>query len=566
MLYATRMPDEARPTIDRCYLDADLGDSQAAIERLTELQAQLSDDPHVLYAAGDVTLRYSGRGREARDLFQRAFDLSLRLGKDSTAWFAACNATLLQTDTEATRRYADWVTRNAPADNKDRATFQQILGASASFGERIPLAHVLGRSQVYAEAGHPGTAAAILAVADEAEGAEPEEYARSSRLRAGLLRELDKAAENAHEARGLRFIPEDRLALRDAVASIDIFLAHDPYDAEAWNFRSAWCCLLERHMEALEAAQRALDLRPHDYHRPHMNRAVALRALGRVEEAIAAAAEAERVASEAGMSADAVQASNFAAEWRRVPRRRPDHEIVAGIMRGVDGARRVSDRAMSSTRGVSVTSLTALTLEHGRLLGLSALEDFAPFVAQMLADFTPETVFEVMRSVATKDTNVVDGLILGAIHLVIRADDPQKRDASRLLAWFIVAFPTMPAIRAYYRQGFLAPAALPGGGCEALPDTVRPSLARFGEDVPGALNDQSPLTAAEIETARRNVVAWVVRTPTRGLPGAGYSPPATNETTTTSQVAEDSQLPWVIRLLSVLAALFLGFAFLRSCQ
>ena len=58
--------------------------------------------------------------------------------------------------------------------------------------------------------------------------------------RMGSLRELDKAAEASRGTRGEGFPPDERLALHEAMAELEIALSLDPEDYMLWNFKSAW--------------------------------------------------------------------------------------------------------------------------------------------------------------------------------------------------------------------------------------------------------------------------------------------------------------------------------------
>ena len=92
------------------------------------------------------------------------------------------------------------------------------------------------------------------------------------------------------------FAPDERLTLQDAIADIDKATALDAFDAQLWNHKAAWLCLMDRCEEWIECADKSINLRPNGYAKPYQNKAVAYRKLKMPEDARENAAKTIEIA------------------------------------------------------------------------------------------------------------------------------------------------------------------------------------------------------------------------------------------------------------------------------
>src|SRR5205809_2455697 len=91
-----RDQDDKATSIARCYFDAEQGRIELALERIADLFDEFPGDGDVHYLHGLLLRDYLGRGLEARDAFEAAFENS-----ESTSdipGLAACNITSLSRD------------------------------------------------------------------------------------------------------------------------------------------------------------------------------------------------------------------------------------------------------------------------------------------------------------------------------------------------------------------------------------------------------------------------------------------------------------------------------------
>jgi hypothetical protein len=492
---------ERLETIARCYFECEQGWTDVAIRRLEEALARFPNDPQALFALGQVKEQFAGQGLAARELFERAWNA------DNAHPLAAGNMATLARDEKEFHLWADRAMRR-PAWKDDFPMIElifEILSKQNQYEEAV-----MFLTQIYGQNNAQGQNAALLEVILSTPiASRDEEKTQLLRGRAMSLRQLDRRAEMARNARQEAFLADERVTLRAAIAALDSALALDPYDAELWNFKSAWSILIGEHQVALTCADKALALRPTGYPKPHQNKAAAFRGLKRWEEA----RESARTAGDIGASlgpAGAEDVSLAENSLRDIDRDAgaPDRTMIEAHLIHVAGTARLTAHKMMDIAPVNLESVAVGVSNRLMRAGPGWTGSCIPVLAELLHDMMPEVCVEIALILGQRARQSPKIVGDAAIYLAMRATGVMQRDAARFIALRMMwvddgtdAAETLQSIRETYRTVILVRSAALGLDC-SLADAVGDALRRLSPILFTAIAEQAPISDAEIAAAR----------------------------------------------------------------
>lgn len=531
-----RTRDDQLNACSRSHFDAENGRIALALNRLADI---LDEGPsnnqvkaEVFYAEGIIRRDFLGQGLKARELFERVYAL------DPKHAFAVINATHLARSVEEMVRWAAIFLEVVPV-NETRA-HEFMKGRLNANNDGMPFdAFIHDWAVREAEDEAFGSACAhmeiFLALTSHLDqsAVQPDE-SKARRWRAHHLRLLDEQAARARAASWEAFPADERWSLRDAVDELDRAIALDPWDAEMWNFKGAWCRKLGRLDDALIALERSTELRPDGYAKPHINKALLLLDLGKVDEACCAAEKALRQAQAAGDRADeqlAAETVNRAKTPRRSPAiggLRPLAErllkgalILADKERGEHAAiKRDQEKIGVAPVGLhewleaqseADPQVVLGFFNRARKLTSQPSLSYVPIVAELLSDFSPERAFSVIARMPRiqdyfpspwagmdKIAKVAyDRCLHAVLYVTAHSEGVCRRDAARLLCLLFLGAMDGPAIRAAYRQGVLEIVSAAPPPMNMLDAILREELARMNPILPHLIADQDVLSKDE---------------------------------------------------------------------
>jgi len=245
-------------------------------------------------------------------------------------------------------------------------------------------------------------------------------------------------------------------ALEAAVAELDEILRLDEYDPEMWNFKSAWCVLLERYDEADACADRALALRPQGYPKPLVNKAHARLKQKIYDEALALARQALKVAQGTQYLSDVNLAQGIIQQATHPPHPLYPENLPEFTGHFLKIAEDVSDNEIGGHgKKYPVNKLVNGVLL--RLMDIRSPQGAVSVMAELNADFHPETVSYILAGVRASDPGQFEAAILGMLYAAVGTQGALQRDAARVLALTMLRAGEAAAIRAWYRRLILAP-------------------------------------------------------------------------------------------------------------
>lgn len=485
-------------TLNRCYFDADHGRVRLALERLRDLEAELGEDAKISYAEGLLRKDFLGQGVKAYECFVRA------LGLDPNHASAACNAAVYAPNEAEYRKWGQIATRLSPQDAASLQAKAEALDQGIPYG------------MLFLEAGRgekPGNSAACIELGLLTTQLRPDEEVEVRRARAQTLRMLDSEAAHRWETMVEAFPPDERLALAEAIAEIDRAITLDEYDAELWNLKSAWCCLMERYEESLACADRAIELRPEGYCRPHQNKALSLWRLSKREEALACTQEALRQAKSRGQQEEIPQLNRMLKDMT-ISQREPTLVEVQPMLAQVVRAAMVTADQEIGLMKTTLQEVEAAFL-HQRIyaahLAPNDAMTYVPAMAQALSYLSPETCFLMLHEIAKKDGSVYENCMRATLYIAAHAEAVMQRDALRLLVLAIFVPALMPGneedVRELYRQAILEVSAASTGKMAQLDRLMRQQLTGIAPALPGLIADQEPVGDVGKARAERRILS-----------------------------------------------------------
>ena len=498
--------DDKINSIKRCFAEAEQGRIELALLRINDLLEDFPDDATVVYHRGLLQRDYLGYGLKARDDFERAFHAASP-GEEVRS-LAACNVAMLARSYEEFDKWSAAALEILPKDrgmNSMRSAFAKAKSAKADY--HATLVNFVAVMPPEEKSNRPGEAASALEVALTGHNAFlAEEEMDVHKHRAQFLRKLDRRAVRTREMLSEYLPPEERLALLSAVEEMEQALALEDSDAELWNFHAAWFALLRRDEEAIRSADIAIDLRPHGYAKPWINKTNALLHLNRFDEARECAQEAARQAQAAGVDADISLAQELVS-IRRTGKEIPDESALNRWVEEFCKAALLTSKKEVSQKGWNgeYAELVSGFLKRARLFGTNWHPDYLRIIAEMLIYFSPETCHITLVKARAQNEAGYENTLNALLYLIVNTSSALQRDATRMLCLMFLGTGSISNARNMYRQAVLETAA---GSAEfqKLPEIVRKELARINLWLPKLVANQEPVDEAEIEHARRTIL------------------------------------------------------------
>lgn len=500
MKYYIKDEEAKSITLERCLFEARHGRIVRALRRLAELQEEFPDDSECLMAEGVLHLDYLGNGVAATRSYENAWRANPK--KTDAAFNYMLFSPTLETWRERVRE-----TSGALINEGDASTYikemERSLADGAEYVEILTM-----QADARRRANQHGKAAAWLGLAINGccNGTCGSICGPLHRTRATDLRALDRGNQTIVRGYAELSFPEERLALLSALEELNRALVADEYDAELWNFKSAWLMQLERHCEAISAANRALTLRPQGYSKPLQNKALALWGKEKRGEAVMVMREARAAAAGINDSGDVDSIDSFLRDASQTP---PDEETLilelsktvinrAGLYSETEESRDNQCDPRENLETLAKGFVTRSKLVRGK----NSLA-YVGFAAELLTLVSPETVFFVSARVQQIDRKIDEHLMHAVLYIAANGEGTMRFDAMRCMTLFFLVINKLPEIRRSYRQAILEPTAAVGEPFTSLDALCRKELARYHRKMPALVADQEPVDANGIENARR---------------------------------------------------------------
>lgn len=496
-------PVDLEALVQRIYWDQDQGRTELALLRLSEAHGYFPDNAHLLYAEGLLRADRLGQGAQAHRLFAQAYKATLAgSGTAETRWFAACNAAKYALNFDAFINWAQIADRETPRGQtapytKPRSDLQDVA---------MYRAHVWNGAATYGTKAKYGSSAALaeifLCLQDFSESEEKE----MRRFRAVWLRALDRSEEQQRAVMCERFAAADRLALHAAVEEMCRVVELDAYDAEAWNFLSAWYLLLERYADAIDAADKAIDLRPNGYAKPWTNKITALGCLKRESEAHELCQRALDEAMASGVQDDIKMSRDLLDALNGEPQPSPTLAALEPKLEVIVQAAHIAVQAYMARGHGQPEQLAQMLVDRCRAPFGKRNTRYLPVMAELLMFFPPEVAWVAVLITGQIDNETYLRCLEASLLLAASTNGSQQRDAARLVALVTLGCQDAEPIRGQYRRAVLVPSAASRGSMRRLDTVMREELSRFAPVLAELIADQPPVGSAEIANAERGLL------------------------------------------------------------
>jgi tetratricopeptide (TPR) repeat protein len=462
------------------------------LTRLADLAQIFPEDSELALGEGNVRLEYLGEGLLARERFEKAFQWKQGFAA------AAKNVTMLARSAE---EFSRWAEIALSLDSSDDNFLEKVRLIKASMNEGASYAQVLlHRTTAAAEKQEYGAAASLaellLIYKDEIRG-DGELSVRKTRAK--CLRELDKNVADRRKALLEYLPPQERLSLGKAVAEMEEIIKLDEFDPEMWNFKSAWCSLLHRFDEADACADRALELRPHGYPKPILNKCDIRLKLKKYEEALALAKRALEIARNSSYKSDIPIAQGIIQRATHPPGPLTEYSLPAYASDFTKAAEGVSEQEIAGHGSINKLANGVLL----RLMKSSGRNENSVIMSELTADFNPETVWRALHVCLTKDPDLFEAGITGMLYAALQPQKSLRRDATRVLSLFILGSGNADAIKKCYRKLALMPAHW-DPLLSPLAGMIEQDLRAINPSIPTEVTNQPSITAAEIQQIKNS--------------------------------------------------------------
>lgn len=500
-LYRRSKKMDLRDTTNLVHWDADHGRTHSALERLRDFELEIGGDATLTYSEGLLYRDFLGQGRRGYECFVRALELNGSYAN------AACNAAALAPSEQEFRRWVSLVDRLSPKDAANFELLREELAASSNYQYLL-----LKQSGQHFSDQDYGTAAALQELALHAGPFDPQEEVQIRRLRAQNLRFLDKQAEDARAMSCEGFPADERLCLYEALLELDRAIAIDGYDAELWNLRSAWCILLGRNSEAVDATDRAIALRPSGYPKPYINKSVALHKLNQNDAARTAAAHAKEECLALGALDDVRLAEQAMAAADGPGDALSESQAFSTVGRILQGTM-LRARQMAGFMKVDTAKLSSMYAIRIRFIPQGSSLDCVSAVADLLSNFPVDGAMYVLSKLRYQGHPLWESLFEALCYIACNAEPVMREDAGRTLALLICDAPSIGSMRSAYRTRIAAPSLASPAEFGTLANVVADAMRRLNPQVADLIvNDIEP-TKEELATVRAGMLSRLNGTP-----------------------------------------------------
>jgi hypothetical protein len=150
--------------------------------------------------------------------------------------------------------------------------------------------------------------------------------------------------------------------------------------------------------------------------------------------------------------------------------------------------------------GFSIDKVTRRLILHSRKIRGAFGIGYVPMIAELLSDFTPETVWVVITSGQQSAPNLYGAWLAAVVYLVAKCDGVERRDAARLFVLLLISSMNSRSIRGMYRESVLATSEGSQGEFP-LDSLIRVELARVHPQLPELIAEQQPIEPQERQKA-----------------------------------------------------------------
>lgn len=495
--YHRTQQDKIDTVYNRCFWDAKNGKVCLALLRLKDLAEEFPNDAHVIYAEALIRKDFLGQGIIAHSLFKNAFELG---GIKE----AACNATKYAPSKNDFEKMSKKAISVAPNDD----LLLLIVSEQNNYSSEEYWQFLYEMLPPQGEM--DGSRASLLELILNACGdnIEKDKIILLHRVRAESLRDLDRAAENSLIVQGEQFIPEERLALQEALKELEKVLSdkNSPafYDPELWNLRSAYTYLMHQFEHAITYADMAIKYRPTGYALPHLNKALSFWELGMKDEALPCAQEALRQAEVSRNSAHIKQVRQ-AIKDHTVYKPATLNEFIPYLKQVLYGAGNVAEKEISDSRG-KLENISKNLLKRVRIVGAEWSMAYVNILAELLSLYSPEAASFIVAKAAISEQRMTENILCAALYLIGHSEGVMQRDATRFLALLIIAPLDTEGIRITYRMGILEVSASASDGMSNLDFFMRKELSRMHPMFPSLIAEQEPIDEEGKKRAKRDIL------------------------------------------------------------
>ena len=488
--------------LSRSHTEAEQGRIKLALERILDLLVEFPDDATVLYSQGLLLRDFLGKGIEAVKSFELAFQRASV--EDEIRGLAAFNIAALAKDQVTFDKWYAITSGILPNDKQLKImkdANERLQKSGNDYHEGIVVSSLNSDKSI-----SQGSIAARLEIALAFGSFEIEKETDIRCRRAFLLRELDLKAANTREMLVEKVPPTERLALIEALTEIEKAISLDEYNAEFWNFRAAWCMLLQKNDEAIIFADKAISLRPFQYAKPWINKALAYCNIMNFEQMKEIAKVAVLQAKAAGDYKDIADAEKLVAKYITI-NKAPDKNHFINWVKDFMNAVMITSIKEISQEGWSGNYEN---LEKGFLKRTNQFgNDWNPLylknMTEMLTFFTPETCWGILATIQTKNFPVYDHSLNALLYIIINSKGVLQRDSARLFCLLLMGTLSIEDMRRMYRQAVLE-TAFASEDFNKLPFIICEEFEKINSELIEFIVKQEPVDNSGGERAKRNIL------------------------------------------------------------
>jgi tetratricopeptide (TPR) repeat protein len=505
MQFYKKSQDHKGQGIVRSRFNAQTGQVHLALERLRYLAESFPKDPDVAFAEAIIRLDYLGQHGLSRKLLENAYSWG---GNDASV---VHNLALAAIDEQEFFKWAE-ISEYQSQNNRDYSDFYSENKRFLEIGLQY-WQIVVDRGIRAKEEKEYGSAAAFFELALlHVEKMPPENQLGIRKSRAQCLRALDKEAHQKRESQFEEFPPEERIALHQAIVEIDKIILLDEFDPVMWNFKSAWCNQLKRYDEAMYCAKRSIELRPHNYPKPWINVSDSLFKQKKFSEARVWAEEALKHTEGTEYQYDKILAHKMI-KMCSIPPVSPSlnnmSPLISRIYKSVAETSYQeyhfqNPESLKVIYKIMLTSVINGAYARFTHFNQGSIQKYSSIMAEMLDDFTPETVFIILNKIALRNQKIFKLCIVATQYLVAHSTRALQRDAARFLSLHIL---NGMDIKALYCQGNMGILEEKNDDIVSnIADIINHELARINHNFSQLIGYDNPGGTNRIKRALMNIL------------------------------------------------------------
>ena len=138
---------------------------------------------------------------------------------------------------------------------------------------------------------------------------------------------------------------------------------------------------------------------------------------------------------------------------------------------------------------------------------------YVPMLAELLSDFTPETVCGVIIAAKQRAPHLMHDWLCSILYLIAKCDGVERRDASRLLVLLVLMPLDTTGIIQNFRTLVMAPSRASETPLQVVESAVRDEFYRLNPDLADAFKHQPPITPGESVRAMNEIVDRLIGPP-----------------------------------------------------